>query len=68
MNTITTTLTTEAIFSDDGLKRYTLCKTWDTSLSKLAIIMLARARHLVLYWTQQRNLSLTMRLGWAMAV
>lgn len=41
MNTITTTLTTEAVFSDDGLKRYLLKKTWDTSLPTLAIIMLA---------------------------
>lgn len=41
MNTITTTLTTEAVFSSDGLKRYQLVKTWDTSLPKLAIIMLA---------------------------
>lgn len=28
MNTIKTTLTTEACFSDDGLKRYLLRKTW----------------------------------------
>ena len=41
MNTITTKLTTEAVFSDDGLKRYLLKKTWDPSLPTLAIIMLA---------------------------
>ena len=41
MNTITTTLTTEAVFSDDGIKRYQLVKTWDSFLPKLAIIMLA---------------------------
>ena len=41
MNTITTTLTTEAVFSDDGLKRYLLKKSWDLSLPTLAIIMLA---------------------------
>ena len=41
MNTITTTLTTEAVFSDDSLKRYLLRKTWNESLPKLAIIMLA---------------------------
>lgn len=41
MNTITTTLTTEAVFSDDGLKRYLLCKSWSETLPKLAIIMLA---------------------------
>ena len=41
MNIITTTLTTEAVFSDDGLKRYLLQKSWDLSLPTLAIIMLA---------------------------
>ena len=41
MNTITTVLTTEAVFSDDNIKRYLLKKTWDTSLPKLTIIMLA---------------------------
>lgn len=41
MPTITTTLTTEATFSDDNLKRYLLRKTWDESKPKLAIIMLA---------------------------
>ncbi len=41
MNTITTVLTTEAVFSQDNTKRYLLKKTWDTSLPKLAIIMLA---------------------------
>ena len=39
--TITTTLTTEAVFSDDSLKRYLLRKTWNDNLPKLAIIMLA---------------------------
>ena len=41
MNTITTTLTTSACFSLDKLKRYSLVKTWDPALPKLAIIMLA---------------------------
>lgn len=41
MPTITTTLTTEATFSDDNLKRYLLRKIWDESKPKLAIIMLA---------------------------
>ena len=41
MNTITTTLATEAVFSDDSLKRYLLRKTWNESLPKLAIIMLS---------------------------
>ena len=41
MHTIETTLTTQAIFSDDNTKRYLLKKTWDTNLPKLTIIMLA---------------------------
>lgn len=66
MNTITTTLTTDAIFSDDGLKRYTLCKTWDTFLPKLAIIMLApsEASGIVLDTTTQLVLNNASRLGY----
>ena len=41
MNTIQTTLTTEAIFSDDNVKRYLLKKSWDEKKPTLAIIMLA---------------------------
>ena len=41
MNVITTKLTTEAIFSDDGSKRYLLRKTWDEKKKKLAILMLS---------------------------
>ena len=41
MNTIKTTLTTHAVFSDDGAKRYLLKKVWDNNKPKLAIIMLA---------------------------
>lgn len=41
MNTIETTLTTQAVFSDDNNKRYLLKKTWNSSLPKLTIIMLA---------------------------
>ena len=41
MNTIETTLTTQAVFSDDNTKRYLLNKTSDASLPKLTIIMLA---------------------------
>ncbi len=40
MRTIETTLATQAIFSDDGHKRYLLKKTWNTELPKLAIVML----------------------------
>lgn len=41
MQTVKTMLTTEATFSDDGIKRYLLRKTWDDSKPSLAIIMLA---------------------------
>lgn len=41
MNTITTTLVTEAAINDTGLKRYTLKKSWDENKPRLAIIMLA---------------------------
>lgn len=41
MQTIKTTLTTEAIFSDDGAKRYLLRKIWDEGKPILSIIMLA---------------------------
>ena len=41
MNTITTTLTTTATFSEDGIKRYLLRKTWDDKKPKLMILMLA---------------------------
>ena len=41
MNTIQTTLATQAVFSDDGTKRYSLEKVWDNTKPALAIIMLA---------------------------
>ena len=41
MNTVTTTLTTVAQFSEDGTKRYLLQKTWDTTKPNLAIVILA---------------------------
>lgn len=41
MKSIVTVLTTEAVFSEDGLKRYILKKTWDESKPKMAVIMLA---------------------------
>lgn len=41
MNTIETTLTTQAVFNDENTKRYLLKKTWNTDLPKLAICMLA---------------------------
>ena len=41
MNTITTTLVTEATTDDAALKRYTLRKSWDENKPRLAVIMLA---------------------------
>ena len=41
MNIIETTLTTQAVFSDDNTKRYLLKKTWDPELPRLTICMLA---------------------------
>ena len=41
MNTIETTLTTQAVFSESGDKRFLLKKIWNKSLPKLTIIMLA---------------------------
>ena len=38
---IVTTLTTEAIFSEDSMKRYLLKKEWDVQKPKLTIVMLA---------------------------
>lgn len=41
MTSITTTLTTKAVFSADGSKRFLLHKEWDTTKPMLTIIMLA---------------------------
>ena len=66
MNTITTTLTTEAVFSDDGLKRYLLKKTWDENLPKITVIMLApsKASGIELDTTTQLVLNNASRLGY----
>ena len=66
MNTIKTTLTTEARFSDDGLKRYLLRKTWDPEKPKLTIIMLApsAASGIELDTTTQLCLNNAARLGY----
>ena len=65
MKSIVTTLTTEAVFSDDGVKRYLLRKTWDESKPKLAIIMLApsEASGIELDTTTQLVLNNAARLG-----
>lgn len=65
MQTVKTTLTTEAIFSDDGTKRYLLRKTWDESKPTLAIIMLvpSSAAGIELDSTTQLVLNNASRLG-----
>jgi len=66
MNTITTILTTEALFSDDGLKRYLLQKSFDDSKPKIAVIMLApsEASGIELDTTTQLVLNNSSRLGY----
>lgn len=66
MNTITTTLTTKAVFSDDGSHRYSLVKTWDDTKPTLAIIMLApsEASGIVLDNTTMLVLNNASRLGY----
>lgn len=66
MNTIATTLTTEAVFSDEGLKRYLLRKTWDDAKPKMTVIMLApsEASGIELDTTTQLVLNNASRLGY----
>lgn len=66
MNTIKTVLTTEAAFSDDGLKRYLLKKSWDEKKPRLAIVMLAPsdAGGIELDMTTQLVLNNSTRLGY----
>ena len=66
MKSIVTTLTTEAVFTDDGVKRYLIRKTWDESRPKLAVIMLApsEASGIELDTTTQLVLNNAARLGY----
>lgn len=66
MNRIKTILTTEAAFSDDGLKRYLLKKNWDEKKPRLTIIMLApsAASGIELDSTTQLVLNNASRLGY----
>lgn len=66
MTKIVTTLTTEAIFSEDGKKRYLLSKSWDSSKQNLSIIMLAPsgASGIELDSTTQLVLNNASRLGY----
>lgn len=40
MRTVVTELRTEAVYSQDGSKRYLLRKTWDEHLPKMAVVLL----------------------------
>ena len=66
METITTTLTTEAIFNDNRTKRILLRKVWDKNLPKLTIVMLApsEASGVALDTTTQLVLNNASRLGY----
>ena len=66
MKTITTTLVTKAVFSDDDSKRYLLKKTWDEQKDKMTIIMLtpSMARGIELDTTTQLVLNNVARLGY----
>lgn len=66
MKTIKTTLTTNAVFSDDGLKRYLLTKCWDSTKTNLAIIMLtpSEASGIALDNTTMLVLNNASRLGY----
>lgn len=66
MNTITTTLTTTAIFSEDGVKRYLIRKVWDADKPRLAIIMLvpSSASGIELDTTTQLVLNNAFRMGY----
>ena len=66
MKTEITTLQTEAVYSDDGEKRYLLKKTWDAKKPKLAIVMLAAgaADGIQLDTTTQLVVNNSARLGY----
>ena len=66
MKEIMTTLTTKAVFSDDGLDRYLLTKTWDEKKQRLAVIMMApsQASGVALDNTTQLVLNNADRLGY----
>lgn len=66
MRTVVTELCTEAVYSNDGKKRYLLRKTWDVNLPKLAVIMLCAgsAGTVELDTTTQLVLNNASRLGY----
>ena len=66
MRTVVTELRTEAVYSENGEKRYLLRKTWDDNLPKLAIVMLCAgsAGTVELDTTTQLVLNNASRLGY----
>lgn len=66
MRTVVTELRTEAMYSDDGNKRYLLRNTWDAGLPKLAVCMLCAgsAGTVELDTTTQLVLNNASRLGY----
>lgn len=66
MKEVKSTLVTEAVFSDDGTKRYLLRKTWDAAKPKLTIIMLApsQASEVSMDTTTQLVVNNVCRLGY----
>ena len=66
MKEVKSTLITEAVFSDDGTKRYLLRKTWDAAKPKLTIIMLApsQASEVSMDTTTQLVVNNACRLGY----
>ena len=66
MKTIETTLTTTAIFSDDGTKKYLIHKCWDSEKPSLAIVLLfpSTCSGIVLDNTTQLCINNVDRLGY----
>ena len=66
MKEVKSTLITEAVFSDDGTKRYLLRKTWDAAKPKLTISMLApsQASEVSMDTTTQLVVNNACRLGY----
>lgn len=66
MKTIAATLTTTAVFSDDGKKRYLLTKIWDEKKPNLAIVMISpsEASSIELDHTTLRVINNSYRLGY----
>ena len=66
MKEITSTMITEAVFSDDGRKRYLLRKTWNVTKPMLTVVMLApsQASDISMDTTTQLVVNNVSRLGY----